>query len=105
MRFAGLAIIPCAKQDALRSFSEGGPVYYVYLIESLSTRGERYVGMTTDLKRRFQEHNQGKPSHTTKFSPWKLISYIAFSNRAKAEAFERYLKSGSGHAFAKKRLW
>jgi putative endonuclease len=63
------------------------------------------VGMTTDLKRRFQEHNPGKSSHTTKFSPWRLISYIAFSNRAKAEAFERYLKSGSGHAFAKKRLW
>ena len=39
----------CAKQDALRSFSEGGPVYYVYLIESLSADGERYVGMTTDL--------------------------------------------------------
>jgi len=105
MRFAGLAMVPCAKQDALRSFSEAGPVYYVYLIESLSARGERYVGIITDLKRRFQEHNLGKSSHTTKFSPWKLITYIAFSNRAKAEVFERYLKSGSGHAFARKRLW
>jgi putative endonuclease len=80
-------------------------MYYVYLIQSLSVRGERYVGITTDLKRRFQEHNQGKSSHTTKFGPWKLITYIAFSNRAKAEGFERYLKSGSGHAFARKRLW
>jgi predicted GIY-YIG superfamily endonuclease len=80
-------------------------MYYVCLIESLSTQREQYVGMTTDLKRRFQEHNQGKSFHTTKFGPWKLISYIAFSNRAKAEAFERYLKSGSGHAFARKRLW
>ena len=105
MRFAGLAMVSCAKQDALRSFSEGGPVYYVYLIESLSAQAERYVGMTTDLKQRCREHNQGKSSHTTKFRPWKLISYIAFTNRAKAEAFERYLKSGSGHAFARKRLW
>ena len=80
-------------------------MYYVYLIESLSAQGERYVGMTTDLKQRLQEHNQGKSSHTTKFSPWKLITYVAFSDRAKAEAFERYLKSGSGHAFARKRLW
>jgi len=104
MRFAGFAMVSCAKQDALRSFSEGGPRYYVYLIESLSMRSERYVGMTPDLKRRFQEHNQGKSSHTTKFGPWKLISYVALSNRAKAEAFERYLKSGSGHAFARKRL-
>ena len=101
MRFAGPGMIRCAKQDALRSFSEGGPVYYVYLIESLSAQGERYVGMTTDLKQRLREHNQGKSSHTTKFSPWKLITYLAFSDRAKAEAFERYLKSGSGHAFAR----
>ena len=59
MRFAGLGMIRCAKQDALRSFSEGGPVYYVYRIESLSAQGERYVGMTTDLKQRLQAHNQG----------------------------------------------
>jgi predicted GIY-YIG superfamily endonuclease len=98
-------MIRCAKQDALRSFSEGGPVYYLYLIESLSVRRERYVGMTTDLKRRFREHNEGKSFHTTKFGPWKLVSYIAFTGRARAEAFERYLKSGSGHAFASKRLW
>jgi putative endonuclease len=80
-------------------------VYYVYLIESLSAQEERHVGMTTDLKRRLREHDQGKSSHTTKFSPWKLITYVAFTDRAKAEAFERYLKSGSGHAFARKRLW
>jgi predicted GIY-YIG superfamily endonuclease len=105
MRFAGLGSIRYAKQDALRSFSEGEPVYYVYLIESLSAQGERYVGMTTDLKQRLREHNQGKSSHTAKFSRWKLITYVAFTDRANAQAFERYLKSGSGHAFARKRLW
>jgi predicted GIY-YIG superfamily endonuclease len=80
-------------------------MHYVYLIESPSAQGERYVGMTTDLKQRLREHNQGKSSHSRKFRPWKLIAYLAFSDRAKAEAFERYLKSGSGHAFARKRLW
>ena len=80
-------------------------LYYVYLIESLSVQGERYVGMTTDLKQRLQEHNAGKSSHTSKFRPWKLTTYIAFTDRIKAEAFEQYLKSGSGHAFASKRLW
>ena len=105
MRFEGSVMIRSAKQDALRSFSEGGPVCCVYLVESLSAQGERYVGMTTDLKQRLREHNQGKSSHTTKFSPWKIITYLAFTDRAKAEAFERYLKSGSGHAFARKRLW
>jgi putative endonuclease len=48
---------------------------------------------------------EGKSLHTSKFTPWKLTSYVAFSNRIKAEAFERYLKSGSGHAFANKHLW
>jgi predicted GIY-YIG superfamily endonuclease len=80
-------------------------VYYVYLIENLSAAHERYVGMTTDLKERLQEHNAGKSSHTSKFKPWKMTTYIAFADRAKAEAFERYLKSGSRHAFARKRLW
>jgi putative endonuclease len=80
-------------------------VYYVYLIESVSAQGQRYLGMTTDLKERLPEHNAGKSSYTSKFKPWKLTTYIAFSDRAKAEAFERYLKSGLGHAFARKRLW
>jgi putative endonuclease len=87
------------------SAKEGLPVYYVYLIESLAARRERYVGMTTDLKQRLREHNAGKSSHTSKFKPWQLTTYIAFTHRAMAEAFERYLKSGSGHAFANKRLW
>ena len=80
-------------------------MYYVYLIESRSSRGERYVGTTTDLKQRPQDHNGGKSFHTSKFRPWKLTTYIAFRDRGRAEVFERYLKSGSGHAFANKRLW
>lgn len=79
-------------------------MFYVYLIESLSS-GQRYIGLTTDLKRRLSEHNAGKSPHTSKFMPWRLVTYIAFSTRVTAESFERYLKSGSGHAFAKKRLW
>lgn len=47
-----------AKQDALRSFSGGGlPMFYVYLIESISTQGQRYVGVTADLKQRLQEQS------------------------------------------------
>src|SRR5437660_12517734 len=106
MRFAGLGWLNCAKQDALRSFSEGGPsVYYVYLIESVTAQRERYLGMTPDLKERLLEHNEGKSFHTAKFKPSKLTTYVAFTDRAKAEAFERDLKSRSGHAFARKRLW
>ena len=84
---------------------EGQFVWYVYLLESATSEGERYIGVTTDLKRRIVEHNAGKSSHTSKFPPWRLVTYVAFSDPAKAASFERYLKSGSGHAFAKKRLW
>jgi len=42
--------------------------------------------------------------HTAKFKPWRLVTYVAFSDKAKAVAFERYLKTASGRAFAKKRL-
>ncbi|TPN39253.1 MULTISPECIES: GIY-YIG nuclease family protein [unclassified Mesorhizobium] len=80
-------------------------MWYVYLLESMAVGGERYIGVTADLKRRVAEHNAGKSSHTSKFLPWRVVTYVAFSNQAKAVSFERYLKSGSGHAFANKRLW
>jgi predicted GIY-YIG superfamily endonuclease len=80
-------------------------VQYVYLIQSIAALGQRYVGVTADLKRRLQDHDAGNSPHTSKFRPWRLVTYIAFSDPTKAEAFERYLKSGSGHAFANKRLW
>lgn len=101
MRFAGLGIIRRAKQDALRSFSEGGPIYYLYLIESLSAQGERYVRMTTDLEKQLREHNQGKSCHTAKFNPWKLISYVAFTSLSQWLAASRSLLVRPCPAFAK----
>ncbi|MCK1652293.1 GIY-YIG nuclease family protein [Bradyrhizobium sp. 149] len=80
-------------------------MHYVYLLESGALGGQRYVGLTTDLKKRLADHNAGKSPHTSKYMPWRLVTYVAFSDIEKARAFERYLKSGSGHAFAKKRLW
>lgn len=80
-------------------------MHYVYLLKSDSAPEQRYVGMTSDLKTRLSAHNAGRSPHTSKFTSWRVVSYVAFSNRAKAEAFEAYLKSGSGHAFASKRLW
>ena len=86
-----------------RSFSEGGPlVHYVYVLESEIDPARFYVGVTTDPGRRLQEHNTGKSTHTNKYRPWKLSVCVGFSDRTKALRFERYLKSGSGRAFAKK---
>jgi predicted GIY-YIG superfamily endonuclease len=77
---------------------------YVYLLQSESSE-QRYVGLTTNLKQRLAKHNAKQSPHTSKYAPWKLVTYVAFSDGRKAELFERYLKSGSGHAFARKRLW
>lgn len=80
-------------------------MHYVYLIESIERPAHRYVGITTDLKRRLRDHDTAKSGHTSKFKPWRLVAYIAFTDQGKADSFENYLKSGSGDAFANKRLW
>ncbi len=80
-------------------------MYYVYFIRSLIDQNKTYVGYTTNLKERLIKHNEGGSVHTRSDKPWKLISYIAFDTKAKALSFEKYIKVGSGHAFAKKRFW
>ena len=77
-------------------------MYFVYLLQSLVIPARKYVGITDDLRRRLLEHNEGRSIHTNKFRPWKLMTYTAFVDLSKAEAFERYLKSHSGRAFAKR---
>jgi putative endonuclease len=78
---------------------------YVYLLESTSRPGKRYVGITEDPNRRLREHNAGKSPHTSNYTPWQFVVVVRFRENAKAEAFEKYLNSGSGHAFAKRHFW
>lgn len=82
----------------------GTPVKYVYLLESIEFPAETYIGLTDDLRARVSAHNNGEARHTSKFKPWRLVTYLGFSDAEKAVAFERYLKSASGRAFANKRL-
>ena len=77
---------------------------YVYIIRSRPNPDQTYVGFTGDLKSRITTHNQGGSPHTRKYLPWRLEFYCAFPDEMKARAFERYLKSHSGKAFANKRL-
>ena len=77
----------------------------VYLIESLAAQNQRYIGITSDLEARLRAHNAGGSPHTSKYRPWRLVTHLCFQNEPRAVEFERYLKSGSGHAFAKKRFW
>jgi len=80
-------------------------MYYVYLIRSKSNPDKTYIGYTTDLDERLKRHNEGRSFHTKENLPWVLVASISLDSKAKALSLERYLKVGSGHAFAKKRLW
>ena len=65
----------------------------------------RYTGFKTNLEVRLKSHNEGASKHTSRYKPWRLVAYFAFDEERKARAFEFCLKSGSGMAFANKRLW
>ena len=78
--------------------------FYVYILQSVITPNHFYTGFTENLEQRLNEHNQGKCPHTSKYKPWRIKTTIAFTDKAKAMEFERYLKTSSGRAFAKKRL-
>ena len=78
---------------------------YVYLLQSLSDAGQRYIGSTSDFQKRLKQHNSSDSRHTRKFQPWKPVVVMRFEDDRKAAAFEEYLKSGSGHAFANRHFW
>jgi len=77
---------------------------YVYILESSTEPVRHYVGLTDDLRERLKAHNAGQVYHTSKFRPWQISTYIAFSDHNRAVLFEKYLKTQSGRAFSKKRL-
>ncbi len=78
-------------------------MFYVYILQSQKNKS-LYIGFTADLKRRFQEHNDGRNISTKPFKPYSLIFYEAFINKKDAVAREQYLKSGWGFRTIKKML-
>lgn len=80
--------------------------WYVYILESEDSRFRRdyYVGFTQDLASRLAKHNAGEVPHTAKYRPWRVRTAIAFDDELRAAAFEKYMKSASGRAFASKRF-
>jgi putative endonuclease len=77
---------------------------FVYVLQSISHPEQIYTGLCKDVEARLRMHNAGQSSHTSKYRPWKLLSFHYFEQAGTAAAFERYLKSGSGRAFASRRL-
>jgi predicted GIY-YIG superfamily endonuclease len=82
---------------------EGGmPKRFVYVLRSLAHPDRRYVGLTSDFARRLEQHNAGLSPFTARHRPWSMTVCIEFSEEHRAAAFERYLKSPSGRAFARR---
>lgn len=79
-------------------------MYYVYILQSLAFPERFYTGSTRNMENRLKSHNNGQVDHTSKYKPWRIKTFICFSDKQQALDFERYLKTSSGRAFAKKRL-
>ena len=81
-------------------------IYCVYVLHNSGT-GMIYIGFTTNLKRRFSEHQMGKSLFTRKNKKegrWKLIYFEGYPNRKDAESREKFLKGGSGRNYLKRQL-
>ena len=76
--------------------------HLVYVLKNADANPRFYVGLTSDVRARLEDHNAGRCSHTAKSRPWQLHVIIEFQSQQSAARFERYLKSGSGRAFAKR---
>lgn len=79
-------------------------MHIVYILKSAKDPKRCYIGITQNLDRRLREHNSEGAGYSKRYAPWELETYITFRNQFLAEEFEQYLKSGSGHAFLKRRL-
>lgn len=65
---------------------------YVYILRSVSHPNQRYIGVTSDLKKRLEYHNTGRCPHTSKFTPWEIVYTEQFESEAAAFKRERQLK-------------
>ena len=76
---------------------------YTYILQSLKNNSF-YIGYTSDLGKRFKEHNSGNSKATKPYRPYQLIFYEAFLNRNDAKNREKYLKGGYGRKSIKTML-
>ena len=77
--------------------------YYTYVLKSLKD-GTLYTGVTSDLRKRLKQHNNGESSFTKGRRPYALIYYEACMSKEKSELREKYLKTGMGKRYLKNRL-
>jgi putative endonuclease len=78
-------------------------VWYVYFLKLSNIN--IYVGSTNDLRRRIKSRNDGDVISTRAHLPIALKAYVAVETETLARTLERYFKTGSGKAVAKKRFF
>jgi predicted GIY-YIG superfamily endonuclease len=86
---------PSASMDAT-------PKRFVYVLRSLAAQRRHYVGVTSNVAERLNAHNKGHLPNTARYRPWQISVVVEFIDELHAINFEKYLKSGSGRAFAKR---
>lgn len=75
---------------------------FVYILRSDIDPNRHYTGITSDVCERVHWHNHGPRGVTVPHRPWSLVVTLEFADPKIAGRFERYLKTGSGRAFAKR---
>ncbi len=78
-------------------------MYYTYALQSMKDM-DFYLGLTKNLKLRFEQHNNGFIESTRIKGPFKLIYYEACLDQSDASKREKYPKTYHGNMFLKRRL-
>ncbi|PIZ98742.1 MAG: excinuclease ABC subunit C [Candidatus Komeilibacteria bacterium CG_4_10_14_0_2_um_filter_37_10] len=68
---------------------------YVYILQSLKDK-LFYIGFTSNLNRRLNEHRSGRNKSTSRRLPLKLIFFEAYLNKHDALRRESYFKTNKG---------
>ena len=92
----GNPLAPDAEMEPVKRF--------VYVLKNNHNPPQYYTGLAADVSSRLARHNQGRSPHTSTRGPWQVDVVVEFPDEGRAAAFERYLKSGSGCAFATRHL-
>ena len=95
-------IVLAGPKDATAIQMQGIGARFVYVLRSDSDPSRHYVGRATDVNERLEWHNAGPCGYTLRHRPWSIVVSAEFPDERAAAHFERYLKSGSGRAFAKR---
>lgn len=93
-----------ARQPICNSGGMTLPQTTVYVLKNYEAPPRYYTGLTSHFAKRLEAHNAGRVPHTANGKPWQADVVIDFADEHRAMAFEKYLKSGSGAAFAKRHL-